>query len=248
MDAARKELTELLEKHPNLIDSRLIDTWHEIARVDDLLGEAVQDVAVPEYLQQQILSAVHAHKSSVRAKASLYKRRANRLWMVAIVASLAVLIAVFSIKWFMVDSFSGLQKEQLLTSASSCFAEGASPLAKSLSGPLSEKEQKMLDHFVPSEDVLSPNAATWESVSEIFDSPAVVYRFEDQHGNRAALFVVCQSRPVAGLIDRPPRRPQLTTAGRSVGAWQSDGLLYVLVSSGDKNAWRSLLVPQRPVT
>ena len=249
LDEAREELAELLEKHPNLIDARLIDTWYEIARADDLLGEAVQDVAVPEHLQQQILAAIDSHKSVVQAKASSYKWFANRFNAVA--AGLAVVASIVTMVawWMLADPFGGLQKDQVLAAASKCFADGPSPSAESLSGPQSPETKGILKNFAPGEDVLSPDAATWERVDyKIFDSPAIVYRFKDEHGNEAALFVIREPRAVKGLINRPPQRPQLMTAGRSIGAWQSDGLVYVLVSSGNEDAWRSLLVPQRPVT
>lgn len=247
LDTAREELTELLEKNPHFL-KHAVELWPEIARVDSLISDAVRDVAVPEGFRLRLLDSIQAHKATFGKTQKLYKRRAWQLSLVATVIAASISVVMLAFQYFLHDHAGNWQKDQVLSVASKLFSEDPSASAKDLSLPRSEKEQAILDKHIASEDVLEPNAATWEVVDRFRGSRAVIYRFEDEHGNRAALFVVQQSKPVAGLIDRPPRRPQLMTAGNTAGAWQSDGLVYVLVSSGGEDAWRSLLVPQRPVT
>lgn len=244
---ARAELAELLEKYPHLID-----VWHEIARVDDLLGEAITDVAVPEGLKDRLIEAVHDPKrmsaDKVLAGKSSGERRFAKTRVVATVLAASLLLMASIAWWFASSSPRAWNENQVLTIAAGHFAKETSVSAKDLSASLSESERTLLQQYVPSEDVLQPSVATWEKVDDFLGRSAVVYRFDDRQGNQAALFVIRQDQPVTGLVDRPPHRPQLMTAGRVAGAWQSDGLLYVLVSSGGENGWRSLLVPDRPMT
>lgn len=241
-DAAREELAELLEKQPHLIE-----VWHEIARIDDMVSEAVQDVVVSERFKLRLWDSIQSHKSFL-TKAQRYRRRARQLNLAFLVIGASVLVVMLVAWHFMPDRFGDWQKNQVLSVASEFFDKGPSPSAQDFSVDLTDEMRAIVESYTPSEDVLQPSKATWEVVDDFLGRRAMVYRFKDSRGNRAALLVVQQEKPVVGLIDRPPRRPHLMTAGHTVGAWQSDGLLYVLVSSGNENAWRSLLVPERPVT
>ena len=48
-----------------------------------------------------------------------------------------------------------------------------------------------------------------------------------------------------GLPAAAPLAPQSTTGGLTIGAWQSQGLVYVLVVEGDERAYRRFLNPGR---
>ncbi|MGD9126680.1 MAG: hypothetical protein PVH19_04805 [Planctomycetia bacterium] len=241
-DAAREELAELLEKNP-----RLIETWHEIARVDDLLCEAVQDVAVPTGLPMRILDSLQ-HKQRRASGRSSEVPRFSRMRLIASALAVSILVAGGIVWWFAANNSNRWNEDQVLSVASNYFTQETPASARDFSSNLTKEDRELLRQYVPSEDVLKPDTVTWEVAGDFLGRRAVVYRFEDRHGNRAALFVVQQDQSVTGLLDRPPRRPRSMTGGRSAGAWQSDGLLYVLVSSGDERTWRSLLVPARPVT
>ena len=247
-DAAREELAELLEKHP-----ALIEVWHEIARVDDLMAEAVQDVAVPEGLQLRILDSLQHKRRRVPGSMPITRRFFQFRWVASVlVASIAVVCIVAW--WFGTpEKPEPLTENQVLMAALNCFEQEASPSAKLLTAPRTKEEQAILDRYPPPYDDIDirqlPENATWELVDDFLGRQALVCRFKDKDGNRLALFVVPdQEEPVTGLTNRPPRHPCLMTAGRTAGAWRLDNNLYVLVSAGDETAWRSIFKPARPVT
>ena len=68
----------------------------------------------------------------------------------------------------------------------------------------------------------------------------VAYDMEPPGSPRATLYVVkCK---VPGLsFSAPPFAPSSTTGGRSIGAWQTGGLLYVLVVEGGDRTYRGFL-------
>ena len=246
-DAAREELAELLEKHP-----ALIEVWHEIARVDDLMAEAVQDVAVPEGLQLRILDSLQHKRRHVSGSMPITRRFFQLRWVASVLAT-SILVACFIAWWFSpTEKPEPLTENQVLMAALNCFEKEASPSAK-LFTSLTKEEQTILDRYPPPHDDIDigslPEGATWELVDDFLGRRALVCRFKDKDGNRVALFVVPdQGEPVAGLTNRPPRHPCLMTAGRTAGAWRLDNNLYVLVSAGDETAWRSVFKPARPVT
>ena len=71
------------------------------------------------------------------------------------------------------------------------------------------------------------------------DGAAVAYDLPSR-GGKATLYVA--NRTVAGLPPFPPQRePALSTGGNFAAAWQSDGLLYVLVVKGDAQTYPEYL-------
>ena len=74
---------------------------------------------------------------------------------------------------------------------------------------------------------------------------AVAYDLPSRRG-KATLYVA--NRTVTGLPPFPPQRePALSTGGNFVAAWQSCGLLYVLVVKGDSQTYPEYL-DQSPLT
>jgi hypothetical protein len=61
----------------------------------------------------------------------------------------------------------------------------------------------------------------------------------------AVLFVIKATR--TDLPSSAPRTPQSTTAGFAIGAWQSGGLMYVLVVRGNEHDYQRLLHPVQPL-
>jgi hypothetical protein len=90
----------------------------------------------------------------------------------------------------------------------------------------------------------------WQWVAKSVAKSGVVYDLgQDPHGpvarSGAVLFVIKGTRP--DLPSSAPRTPQSTTAGYAIGAWQSGGLMYVLVVRGNEQAYEKLLHPVRPL-
>jgi hypothetical protein len=81
--------------------------------------------------------------------------------------------------------------------------------------------------------------------AKFLNRKAVAYDLTPPGTRRATLYVVkCSVSGVAGL---PPARPSHTTGNRSVAAWQTGEMLYVLVVEGGPRTYQNLL-PQRTWT
>ncbi|HTU25106.1 MAG TPA: hypothetical protein VMF30_06900 [Pirellulales bacterium] len=83
----------------------------------------------------------------------------------------------------------------------------------------------------------------WQPLARSIAKRGVVYSLAQGAKSRAVLFVLPGRR--AGLPPTAPFDPQSATGGLSISAWQSQGLVYVLVVEGDPRAYRRLLNPGR---
>jgi len=87
----------------------------------------------------------------------------------------------------------------------------------------------------------------WRPIRGFLGANGIAYDISGRGGSRATLYVFKHSVP--DLPDLPTMRPGLTTAGCSVSAWQSGGLLYVMVVRGGPQTYRRFLdLPRGPVT
>jgi hypothetical protein len=85
-----------------------------------------------------------------------------------------------------------------------------------------------------SRDLRQSATTRWRRVAKFLGGEAVAYDLPEI-GGKATLYVV--RRTVADLPTSPPDRPDLSTAGNSVAAWGSGGLVYVLVVQGDERSY-----------
>jgi hypothetical protein len=92
-----------------------------------------------------------------------------------------------------------------------------------------------------SQQIARRNGATRRAVNGFLDYPAVAYDLRYRK-LRATVYVV--RAVVDGLPDAPPLRPDATTGGSAVGAWQEGELLYVLVVAGGEREYRRFVEPQ----
>jgi hypothetical protein len=83
----------------------------------------------------------------------------------------------------------------------------------------------------------------WQALAKTPAGRGVVYSLAQGAKSRAVLFVLSARRP--GLPGAPPLAPQSATGGLTISAWQSQGLVYVLVVEGDERAYRRFLNPGR---
>ncbi len=86
------------------------------------------------------------------------------------------------------------------------------------------------------------NLRGWQTVAKSVAQRGVVY---DLGEFGAVLFVLKATR--RDLPSSMPRTPQSTTAGYAIGAWQSGGLMYVLVVRGNQQTYQKLLHPVQPL-
>jgi len=100
--------------------------------------------------------------------------------------------------------------------------------------------------FPISPQVLKHSQIRWRAVGQFLGQAGVAYDLTRPNGARATLYVI--RKTVAGTPAIPPPQPALTTHNRSVAAWQSGSLLYVLVVEGNSRTYRSYLdLPRGPV-
>jgi hypothetical protein len=96
----------------------------------------------------------------------------------------------------------------------------------------------------PSDFPISPDIAQfrdvrWRRVEKFVDGEAIAYDLPSSRSGKATLYVA--KHTVAGLPPYPPTQPTLSTGGNSLAAWQSGGLLYVLVVRGDAQTYGDYL-------
>jgi hypothetical protein len=91
----------------------------------------------------------------------------------------------------------------------------------------------------PDFDVRHFPTIRWRSIRSFLGRRGVAYDIGGPGTPRASLYVV--QCAVSGLPSAVPPQPASTTRGLAIGAWQRDGLLYVLVVEGGPGIYRQLL-------
>ncbi|HEX4147054.1 MAG TPA: hypothetical protein VHY91_26385 [Pirellulales bacterium] len=128
----------------------------------------------------------------------------------------------------------------------------STPAAGELSTEAAQWFADLNDHWQPIAEAPAnlplPSAVVgksrgWQAVTKTVARRGVVYSLAKGAKSRAVLFVLSAKRP--GLPSTVPLEPQSTTGGLTIGAWQSQGLVYVLVVQGDERAYRRFLQPGR---
>ena len=212
-----------------------------LKRFDARLKAAVWDVPVPEGLDQRLLERLAAARAEEAPQpaitappASISRRRL--LWAASAVATSAVvLIAVL-----------GLNRQPAET-PSMVVASAVQFFGAELPGPLHQMSEPPPSDYPFSRDVLPTAQVRWRPIDGFLGVSGVAYDLSGPGDPRATLYVVF--RTAAGLGDVPPSDPMSTTAGRSAAAWQTDGLVYVLVVEGDSRDYQRYLVLARgPLT
>jgi hypothetical protein len=112
--------------------------------------------------------------------------------------------------------------------------------------------ERLADHWLPIAEApanlplpsaIVGNPRGWQALSKTVARRGVVYSLAEGAKSRAVLFVLSAKRP--GLPGAAPLTPQSATGGLTISAWQSQGLVYVLVVEGDERAYRRFLNPGR---
>jgi len=93
--------------------------------------------------------------------------------------------------------------------------------------------------YLFSSSVVRVRGTRWREIRGLLDTDGVAYDVPGPGGVCATLYVVrCKT---AGLPNLPSSRPESTTGGCFTSAWQSDGLVYVLVVRGSPQIYRQLV-------
>jgi len=236
--------------------AELDDAYERLQRLDAILAEVFDDVAVPEGLQDRILCRLAATASprqdaaddrqrvapSPAAAARAGRRRVFRWgWLVAGgVAAASVMIAISV--WRQPGWGESFVRESAIDSFNADWENRNWPAGGQLVSQKSPPEKWPL-----SPDVLESSQTRWRWVSGFLGRRAVAYDMTDSAGRPATLYVV-RYKAANVRNTAPPARPVTHTAFRCTSLWQQGELLYVLVFEGDSRTYQDLLVSRGPVT
>ena len=217
-------------------DPALAEAFRQAKQFDRAVGDAMDDVALPEGLQDRLLGALQCAPQGEPADVPTVERPVRHVWTRrrAVAASLAALAAAVLV----------VVGVQLLTPepiAVDQLAVQADKWRTSLSSvPWNERVDAAPLETRPVPDSVLPLPEAWKTVPTTYDSAAVVYRLGN--GRREALlFVFDGAGRESELAGSPPHEPQPGTGGWQWGIWQQDGLVFVLAVEGDRSEYRRLV-------
>ncbi len=205
---------------------------------DTRLAACFHDVPLPEGLELRLRKRLLDTADIVPAR----PKHVSRRWLViaggALTAAAVLLVAALVNLMDTSASYDGAAVRQFAVK----FFNSETPDTWNL---LAEKSPPR--NYPVSPAVMVTQAVRWRPISGFLGASGVAYDIPSRGGSRATLYVV--KRTVSDLPDLPPMRPGLSTAGCSVSAWQSGGLLYVMVVRGGPQTYRRFLdLPRGPVT
>jgi hypothetical protein len=230
------------------------ELYRRSQEIDAAIAAALADVPVPEGLAGRILtglSAVDTHPARtedshsgvdsmpVAAPAGELSapgsRRFSRRWVAAAIGTaIAAAIAVVVVN---LPSGPEVNKDSVADLAREFFEADE---AERPPGQLLEIEPAPA-RYPLSPSILLTNDVRWRRISGLLGTSGVAYDITALAAGgqaRATLYVVPIPSSLTGLGATPPRSPLSTTAGVAIGAWQSQGLLYILAVRGDAKHYR----------
>jgi hypothetical protein len=243
-DHREPELAALAERLAQDAEARAV--YDHSQRLDAALGAAFRDVPLPAGLEDRLLAAVGGaspktveEKIAAPAKTSTAAgtRRISRRQLLstgALAAAVLVAAGVAAIVRWTGDR--EVAPDQLVAQAQQWLGDEDFQRDDAWK-PLDERPLRAFP-----QGWLAVRPVQWRSMATSLDRKAVVYRVPHRGGS-AYVFVIAPRADVTGLGATPPRTPLPgATGGWRIGAWQADGVLYVLATQGE---YRSLLrVPQ----
>lgn len=256
-DLSDAELSALAEGMA--VDPELRAVYDRLKQSDVVLAEAFHDVPVPDGLGDRILDRLAsarrmqaapdgstatednaAESSPPLAKRGRFWRRRRLLGGVAALVLAGSLLLAFSIWGDSEDALTGGMVEQV---AIELFDKECDSLPAG---------QRADDVSPPRSHPLDPNVAQlagirWRWIDGFLGHRGVAYDLAPPGSPRATLYVFKCRVPNLGVS--PPRTPACNSRNRFAAAWQSGGLLYVVVVDGGLGRYREVLgMSSRPWT
>lgn len=239
--------------------AELDSAYERLQRVDSVIAKAFADVPVPEGLGDRILANLAAARpastenrqarpegeqpavqAAVQIRRAASSRRRLLGWSLAVALSVAVLVpvAIMLMRPHATETYTLAQAQDEAIGDFQSSARGSGELVD-----LAPPPEKYL--FSPNVHVLPQ--MRWRWVNNLLGQRGIAYDINTPWGVAATLYVMEAS--VADLpADFPPSTP-FTTAQWSIAAWQTEGLVYVLVVRGSERDYQRLLdLPSGPVT
>jgi len=246
------------------VDPELRELFERCQRVDATLAEAFRDVPVPEGLADRITARLAAvrngqgasgegfpsvgHESAPPngraattavpgpiAQVARTRRRVLRRWLLAGAGGMAVAASLLVALIVARQQPPALERAEVLDGAIEFFDSDWDQV-----GQLAAESQPPRAYPAgPEFDVAKFPQIRWRLIADFLGCEGVAYDMARPGGARATLYVVKCTVP--NLPGGPPLTPLRTTGNRSVGAWQTGGLLYVLVVEGGNRTYQSFL-------
>lgn len=216
-------------------DPRIAELYRRVQRLDRRIATTFQAAAVPGGLEQRILRGLEASAAmrpvanSGRAVGHAAPWRRRVMGIVAAAAAVLVIVGA----WWIWSSGPRITTDNIWTMAAR-WCEGVDPQSWR---PMATAP----DGYPTSPRVLA-RPFGWQPVRPALGGGGVLYDLSGPAGPPALLLVI-RSR-VEGLPTRPPGQP-LWTQNRSMAAWQSGPLLFVLILDGPPERYRRY-VDNRP--
>jgi hypothetical protein len=161
----------------------------------------------------------------------------TRRRLVAGIATVAAATALGAAIWIHNSRSAALTSGQVLETAMDFFGRDNSPRGEPVSRVAPPSGFPISPEIVAFADI------RWRRVDDFMNGGAVAYDLPPRVG-KATLYVF--NCTVTGLPQYPPLEPAVSTGGNSAAAWQSGGLVYVLVVQGDAQTYAKYLQPQGP--
>lgn len=249
MDACRPDSADLAQ--PEMADVRAELNRHERLRqqadhaeqFDRRVAAAMQGVDVPAGARERLLAVLAAAATAeapVAARPPMEQRRATRrrlpAYLFAAVASTAaVVMAMASYRWFFGgDDWAPLAIADAAVHRLEADFDPRQPRLWSQAKP-ARADYPLSRHLIQR---VNPPQCT---VADVAGCSGVAYLLRSPQGAAAALLVLKPRSTLTAFPPKPPRSPQVNTAGCAAASWSENGRLYVLVVAGSAKHYGSFL-------
>jgi hypothetical protein len=260
MEACRPGSDDLSDPGLAILAERLAaggelkEVFDRLQQVDGSLAEAFRDVPVPGGLADRITARLAAadeapdtsgEKRDAGGAAPSFPigaaaerpRRLSRRWLLGAAGGVAAAAASIVVAIIVLRPTPATRTASEVWDGAIVFFVGETDM---VGKPLAETAPP--EAYPPAEgfdDSRFPGIR-WRPVRDFLGLEGVAYDLGPLHGApRATLYVVRCGVP--GLGTEPPLTPSRTTRNCSVGAWQADGLLNVLVVDGPPRTYQNFL-------
>lgn len=223
----------------------LEERFERLQRLDTQLAAAFQEVPVPADLADRLLAdcsaAAQAAPRPTLGKQA-FRHGPRRLW--AALGTLATAAAVLWAVWLGASGRPALSKEALVQEAHRQFAAAVGD----------RSSQTLLESPAPEAYPLSSElrrglSTRWRWIGDFLGYSGVAYDLVGPDQTKATLYVLRGDALALPTLPSSEPEQSAATGQCSVTAWQTEGLVYVLIVDGGPHRYQQFLdLPRGPVT
>lgn len=249
------DLAELIERETNARD-----VYARSQQVDSMIQRAIQEIPVPEGLEQRLLRALSEEASATLQLAGgpsdldepvtpasweptcvpdnrrpvRFRRRRRYAMLSAVIFACVVVISLLATR----KDHSGPKATESFVQEVMDWTSQAEQLNWTTDFSAAHLQQ------YPFDPALRYGPREWAEIATKYDSRTVIYDLTPRSSSPATLFCMRVSSPEPTLGSVPPLTPFSTTGGISIGMWQRGGVVYVLVVNGNEERYRTFVQAQ----